>query len=95
MIVIENSNKLLHNFVTALLNSGCKSLGPQSSFISDASSDHGTLVPSKCVAEILELKFDGGSTFAPALADVLSSHQKFFGTVRTFIYMLTTKFSPI
>lgn len=94
MIVKENSIEILRDFIAVLVNSGCNSLGPQSSFISDASSHHGTLVPSKCVTEILELKFTGGSLFAPALADVLSSHQKFFGTVSLFICILLTKYEP-
>ena len=78
----RQSRRELISFAKTLVSSGCESIGPQCTYVSDVADEDNSLIPSKAVAEVLEMKYGNRSSYAPALADFLSSHQSFFGTVR-------------
>lgn len=82
MSLEKRSRQELLKFVTTLASSGCESIGPQCTYISDIADNDNSLLLSKAVAEVLEVKYGSRSSYAPALVDFLSSHQSFFGTVR-------------
>lgn len=90
MHVSEEFRKPLLDFVSDLVNSGCSPFGPQCTFISEVSHEYGSLIPSKCIPEFFEAKYGTSSSYAPALADFLSSHKGFFGTVRYFKFCTIT-----
>ena len=77
------SRRQLRSLISTLTSSasGCEAIGPQCTFLSEVT-ENSSIIVTKSVAEILEIKFGTRNSFAPALGDFLSSHQTFFGTVR-------------
>ena len=82
-MLLEAETKLrLRHFISTFLSSGVRCLGPQCNFIGGGFEDTCEIIPSKCVVDVLELKYGTKNPYAPTLVDFLSSHQGLFGTVR-------------
>lgn len=80
------SNLKLLQFMSSLGTNGNSSLGPQSLFNCDLSDeDHISLIPSKSVVEVLDIRYSSSNAYACLLKDFLSSHQNFFGTVSYYL----------
>jgi hypothetical protein len=76
------SNLKLLKFIYSLDTNGSSSLGPQSLFKCDISDeDHVSLIPSKSLVEVLDIRYSSSNAYVCLLKDFLSSHQNFFGTV--------------
>ena len=86
-MLLEAETKLrLRHFISTFLISGVRCLGPQCNFICGGFEDTCEIIPSKCIVDVLELKYSTKNPYAPTLVDFLSSHQGLFGTVRPLTF---------
>ena len=88
----RQSRRELISFAKTLVSSGCESIGPQCTYVSDVADEDNSLIPSKAVAEVLEMKYGNRSSYAPALADFLSSHQLFWNCKIASAYLNCIRF---
>lgn len=86
-MLLEAETKLrLRYFISTLVNSGLHCLGPQCNFICEGFEGRCDIIPSKCIVDVLEVKYGAKSPYAPALVDFVSSHQGIHGTVRPICF---------